>query len=54
MEKSENEWIRRGLKQGVGQANLRKREKTNGLGGLKQGAGRATSGKNKREWNCRG
>ena len=34
LEKSENEWIRRGSKQGVGQANLRKREKTNGLGGL--------------------
>ena len=28
-EKRENKWIRRGLKQGTGQANLRKREKTN-------------------------
>ena len=30
-EKRENEWISRGLKQGVGHANLRKLEKTNGL-----------------------
>ena len=28
-EKRENEWISRALKQGAGQANLRKREKTN-------------------------
>ena len=34
-EKRENEWISRGLKQGVGQDNLRKREKTNGLVGAK-------------------
>ena len=34
-EKRENEWISRGCKQGAGQANLRKREKTNGLVGAK-------------------
>ena len=34
-EKRENEWIRRGLKQGAGRANLRKKEKTNGLVGAK-------------------
>ena len=34
-EKKENEWISRGLKQGAGRANLRKREKTNGLLGDK-------------------
>ena len=37
--KSENEWISRGVKQGSGQANLRKREKINGLVGLKTGGG---------------
>ena len=30
-EKRENKWIIRGSKQGAGQANLRKKEKTNGL-----------------------
>ena len=30
-EKRKNEWMSRGLKQGAGQANLRKKEKTNGL-----------------------
>ena len=34
-EKRENEWISRGKKQGAGQANLVKREKTNGLVGAK-------------------
>ena len=34
-EKRENEWISRGLKQGVGHANLRKKEKANGLVGTK-------------------
>ena len=34
-EKRENEWIGRGKKQGAGQANLGKREKTNGLVGAK-------------------
>ena len=33
--------IIRGSKQGAGRANLRKREKTNGLLGLKHGVGRA-------------
>ena len=28
-EKRENKWISRGLKQGAGRANLRKKEKTN-------------------------
>ena len=40
-EKRENKWISRGLKQGAGQANLRKKEKTNGLVRAKTGAGRA-------------
>ena len=30
-EKREKKWISRGLKQGAGWANLRKKEKTNGL-----------------------
>ena len=34
-EKRENEWISRGLKQGLGHANLRKKEKANGLVGTK-------------------
>ena len=34
-EKRENEWISRGLKQGAGHANLRKKEKINGLVGAK-------------------
>ena len=38
-EKRENEWISRGFKQGAGQANLRKKEKTNGLVGAKTGDG---------------
>ena len=33
--------ISRGSKQGAGRANLRKREKTNGLLGLKHGVGQA-------------
>ena len=32
-EKTENKWISRGLKQGAGRANLRKKEKMNGLDG---------------------
>ena len=34
-EKRENEWIGKAKKQGAGQANLRKREKLNGLVGAK-------------------
>ena len=34
-EKIENKWISRGSEQGAGQANLRKKEKTNGLVGPK-------------------
>ena len=34
-EKREKEWIRRGLKQGAGRANLWKKEKTIGLVGAK-------------------
>ena len=33
--KSENEWISRGVKQGAGWANLRKNKKMNGLVGAK-------------------
>ena len=45
----------RGSKQGAGRANLRKREKTNGLLGLKTGGG-AFQPKEKREneWISRG
>ena len=32
-EKTENKWISRGIKQGEGRANLRKKEKMNGLEG---------------------
>ena len=40
-EKREHEWISRGLKQGAGRANLRKKEKTNGLvGAINRGRGR--------------
>ena len=54
-EKRENEWSSRGLKQGAGQANLRKKEKTNGLVGTKKGGG-AGQPKEKREnkWINRG
>ena len=39
-EKRENKLISRGLKQGVGRANLRRKEKSNGLVGAKNmGAG---------------
>ena len=38
-EKRENKWKSRGLKQGAGRANLRKKEKTNGLVGAKTGGG---------------
>ena len=42
-EKRKNEWISRGLKKGAGQANLRKKEKTNGLVGAKnRGSGGPT------------
>ena len=42
-EKIENKWISRGLKQMARQANLRKKEKTNGLVGAKnRGRGRPT------------
>ena len=34
-EKRENKWISRGLRQGKGQTNLRKKERTNGLVGAK-------------------
>ena len=34
-EKRKTKWISRGLKQGAGWANLRKKEKTNGLVGAK-------------------
>ena len=34
-EKRENEWIRRGVKKGGGQAKLTKKEKMNGLVGAK-------------------
>ena len=37
--------ISRGSKQGAGQTNLRKREKTNGLLGIKHGVGRANQRK---------
>ena len=37
--KRENKWKSRGLKQGAGWANLRKKEKTNGLVGAKTGVG---------------
>ena len=40
-EKRENEWISRGYKKGARLANLRKKEKTNGLVGAKNGAWRA-------------
>ena len=49
-EKRENEWISRGLKQGAGHANLRKKEKTNELVGAKyRGRGRPTLGKEKKQ-----
>ena len=49
MEKRENEWISRGFKQGVGQAKLRKREKTNGLEGAKnRGRDGPTKGKKRK------
>ena len=38
-EKRENKWISRGLKQGAGRANLRKKEKTIGLVGSKTWGG---------------
>ena len=34
-EKTENKWLSRGLKQGTGRANIRKKLKTNGLVGVK-------------------
>ena len=54
-EKKENEWISRCLKHGAGQANLRKKEKTNGLVRAKN-RGRGTKPKEKREneWISRG
>ena len=54
-EKRENEWIRRGLKQGAGRANLKKKQKTNGLVGAKTG-GRAGQLKEMRinKWISRG
>ena len=48
-QKGENEWISRGKKQGAGQTNLRKREKTNGLVGAKIKGVRAGQPKEKRE-----
>ena len=45
-EKKENEWISSGLKQGAGRANLKKKDKTNGLVGAKnRGWGGTTKGK---------
>ena len=41
-EKRENEWISRGKKHGAGQANLRKKEKTNGLVRAKNRGGHPT------------
>ena len=38
-EKRENKWISWGLKQGAWQANLRKKEKTNGFVRAKTGGG---------------
>ena len=55
-EKRENEWISRGYKQGAGQANLRKKEKTNGLVGAKKkgtGPGQPKE-KREKEWISRG
>ena len=46
-EKRENEWISRGYKQWAGQANLRKKEKTNGLVGAKN-RGRVVKPKEKK------
>ena len=49
-EKRENKWISRGSKQGKGQANLRKKEKTNGLVGAKnRGRGGPTLGKKRKK-----
>ena len=39
LRKGENKWISRGSKQGARRANLRKKEKTNGLVGSKTGGG---------------
>ena len=38
-EKGENKWISRGLKQGAGRANLRKKEKTKRLVGQQTNRG---------------
>ena len=46
--KRENEWISRGSKQGASRANLRKREKINGLVGLKTGSGVGQPKENKK------
>ena len=47
--------ISRGSKQGAGQANIRKREKTNGLLGLKTGGGAGQpKEKREKEWISRG
>ena len=53
--KRENKWISKGLNQGAGWANLRKKEKTNGLVGAKTGGG-AGQPKEKREnkWISKG
>ena len=48
-ENRENKWISRGLKQGVGRANLRKKEKTNGLEGAKTGGGEGQPKEKKRK-----
>ena len=50
MEKRENEWIRRGLKQGVGRGVPTSEKKENEWisRGLKQGAGRANLGKKRK------
>ena len=52
-EKRENKWKSRGLKKGAGRANLREKEKTNGLVGAKTGGG-ATYEKRENEWISRG
>ena len=54
-EKRENKWISRGQKEGAGQANLRKKEKTNGLVRAKTGAGEGQpKEKRENEWISRG
>ena len=47
--KRDNKWISRGLKQGAGRANLRKKGKMNGLEGAQnRGRGKPTEGKDRK------